>query len=162
MATCIRPKNIAKILALIRSISSFNSVIAYLWQVTNYANWESYNILCLFYEGQHEEKVSKPIFLETKLILLSKLTNTEKLLMCIKYSEAKVSETCPFEIIFLYKSLKYCALGTTGIQEHPFHTDLKYAMYSLLYQPKLNFRFLHLNQKEKNIKKLYPYMFVLE
>lgn len=92
-------------------------------------------------------------FLETKLILLSKLTNTEKLLMCIKYSEAKVSETCPFEIIFLYMSLKYCALGTTGIQEHPFHTDLKYAMYSLLYQPKLNFRFLHLNQKRKKYQK---------
>lgn len=87
---------------------------------------------------------SNQFFLETKLILLSKLTNTEKLLMCIKYSEVKVSETCPFEIMFLYKSLKYYALGTVGVQEHPFHTDLKYEMYSLLNQTKLNLRFLHL------------------
>lgn len=38
LATCMYPKNIAKILALFKSISSFNSVIAYLWQVINYTN----------------------------------------------------------------------------------------------------------------------------
>lgn len=71
----------------------------------------------------------------------TKLTNTEKLLICIKYSEAQVSESCPFEIILLYKSLEYCALGTVGIQEHPFHTHLIYEVYSLLNQPKLRLGF---------------------
>lgn len=74
--------------------------------------------------------------------------------MSIKYSEGKVSVICSSEIIFLCKSLKYCALGTVGIQEHPFHTDLQIStnMRCLSDQPKLNLRFLHLIKKEKKKK----------
>lgn len=71
----------------------------------------------------------------------TKLTKTEKLLICIKYSEAQVRKSCPSKIIFLCKSLEYCALGTVGTYEHSFHTHLIYEVYSLLNQPKLRLGF---------------------
>lgn len=65
------------------------------------------------------------VFIETNLILLSKLTNTEQVLMCVKYSEEKGNEICPSGVIFRYKCLYYCA-GLSFTLEHLFYTDLNY------------------------------------
>lgn len=65
LAICTHSKNIAKILALFESISSFNSVIAYLWQVTNYTKRAITYYACIIKANMNKYQKH---FLQTKLI----------------------------------------------------------------------------------------------